>query len=264
MTTRHLDPDRRATRRPRAVRAGDRRPRPGADARRSAGDRAIVLADGSIEGFVGGQCAAGRCAPPRSARLEYGEGRAAAGAARRRATPSPSRPARASWSTPACPEARWRSTSSRCCPPPVLYLVGTSPTAEALATLAPAARLRRRARRRGRRPARRDRGRGRPATAATRPGRSGPRSTPASASSGWSASHTRGRRCSAELDLTEEERRPGPPPRRARHRRPHRRRRSRCRSWPRSCGHPARGAHAPPPAGEPAAARDRRSTRSAA
>ena len=51
--------DRRAHPLPGAVRAGDGRARPGADARHTRATGAIVLADGSIEGFVGGQCAAG-------------------------------------------------------------------------------------------------------------------------------------------------------------------------------------------------------------
>ena len=57
----------------RAVRAGDRRARAGADAPRMPGDRAIVLADGSIEGFVGGQCAAGSVRTAALGALETGE-----------------------------------------------------------------------------------------------------------------------------------------------------------------------------------------------
>ena len=120
----------------RAVRAGDGGARPGAElgARRRPGDRALGrlhrgLRRRSVRGRLGAHRALGA--------LETGEG------VLLRVLPEaedsfPDSPAPAWSSTPACPEARWRSTSSRCCPPRLLHLVGSSPTAEAVAELAPA------------------------------------------------------------------------------------------------------------------------------
>lgn len=102
-----------------------------------AGDRAIVLADGSIEGFVGGQCAAGSVRTAALGALETGEGLLL------RVLPDTER------SFPQAPGAR--VVVNPCLsggaleiylepllPAPALYLVGTSPTAEAVAALAPA------------------------------------------------------------------------------------------------------------------------------
>ncbi len=168
-------------------------------------------------------------------RPRLGREHAAAGAARRRRRVPGVARVRASWSTRACPAERWRSTSSRCCPRPLLHLVGTSPMADAVADARAAARAswstarpRRRARR-ARPPW------SSPATGATRPGRSGRRSTPGSASSAWSAAAPAGESLLAELDLTAADGRAGPRARRARHRRAHRAGGGACRSWPRSC-----------------------------
>lgn len=101
-----------------------------------AGDRAIVLADGSIEGFVGGQCAAGSVRTAALGALETGVG------VLLRVLPD---------STDTFPQAPGASIVVNPClsggaleiylepllPSPTLYLVGSSPTAEALATLAP-------------------------------------------------------------------------------------------------------------------------------
>ena len=101
-----------------------------------AGDDAVVLADGTIEGFVGGQCAESRCGRRRSARcatarrvllrvLPDGE-RAVPGVAR----------ARRSWSTPACPAGRWRSSCEPLLPAPLVAVVGSTPVADALVAIA--------------------------------------------------------------------------------------------------------------------------------
>ena len=81
--------------------------------------------------------------------------------------------------------------------------------------------------------------------------RSGPRWTPASASSGWSRSHTRGAALLDELDLHRGRSAPGCTPRSAWTSAPGPRPRSRCRSWPRSCAAVRRRRARPPP---PAAA----------
>ncbi len=101
------------------------------------GDRAIVLADGSIEGFVGGHCAAGSVRSAALAALLSGDG------VLLRVLPD---------STEVFPETPGASIVVNPClsggameiylepmlPSPVLHLVGGSPTAEALAALAPA------------------------------------------------------------------------------------------------------------------------------
>lgn len=102
-----------------------------------AGDRAIVLADGSIEGFVGGDCATGSVRTAALGALATGEGLLL------RVLPG---------SEDGFPEAAGASVVVNPClsggaleiylepllPSPVLHLVGASPTAEAVATLAPA------------------------------------------------------------------------------------------------------------------------------
>jgi xanthine dehydrogenase accessory factor len=101
-----------------------------------AGDRAIVLADGSIEGFVGGQCAAGSVRTAALGTLETGEGMLL------RVLPD---------GDDGFPQAAGASIVVNPClsggaleiylepllPAPALYLVGSSPTAEAVAALAP-------------------------------------------------------------------------------------------------------------------------------
>ena len=101
-----------------------------------AGDRAIVLADGSIEGFVGGQCAAGSVRTAALGALETGVG------VLLRVLPD---------TDDTFPQTQGASIVVNPClsggaleiylepllPSPALYLVGSSPTAEAVATLAP-------------------------------------------------------------------------------------------------------------------------------
>ena len=235
----------------RAVRARDGGARPGADARRTPGDRAIVLADGTIEGFVGGQCAAGSVRTAALGALRDRRGRAAAGAARRRATPSPRRPGaqrrgqpvpvrRSVGDLPRAAAARRRCSTSS----------ATSPTAEAVADAgrrrsassstgpprAPARRVRprRSSSQPRRRRAGRDPGRARRRRRLRRPGRA---ATPAAQA------------LLDELDLTERRARPGAHPRRARHRRPHRARDRAVDPGRDRARHPARGAAPPPPRG---------------
>ena len=101
------------------------------------GDRAIVLADGSIEGFVGGDCATGSVRTAALGALESGEGLLL------RVLPD---------SEDGFPETAGASVVVNPClsggaleiylepllPSPALHLVGASPTAEAVAALAPA------------------------------------------------------------------------------------------------------------------------------
>jgi xanthine dehydrogenase accessory factor len=101
------------------------------------GDEAVVLPDGSIEGFVGGQCATG------SVRTAAGEVLASGAPRLLRVLPD---------GGPAFPEAAGAQVVVNPClsggaveiylkpvvPPPVLQVVGSSPTAGALAALAPA------------------------------------------------------------------------------------------------------------------------------
>jgi len=76
------------------------------------GDRAIVLPDGTMEGFVGGLCSTGSVKVASLAALEDGE------AVLLRIVPEesfdfPKAPKHRSWSTRACQEVPWRSSSSR-------------------------------------------------------------------------------------------------------------------------------------------------------
>jgi xanthine dehydrogenase accessory factor len=101
-----------------------------------AGDRAIVLADGSIEGFVGGQCAAGSVRTAALGALKTGVG------VLLRVLPD---------TDDSFPQTQGASIVVNPClsggaleiylepllPAPALYLVGSSPTAEAVAALAP-------------------------------------------------------------------------------------------------------------------------------
>ena len=102
-----------------------------------AGDRAIVLSDGSIEGFVGGDCAAGSVRTAALGALETGEG------VLLRVLPG---------TADAFPETAGATVVVNPClsggaleiylepllPSPALHLVGASPIAEAVAALAPA------------------------------------------------------------------------------------------------------------------------------
>jgi xanthine dehydrogenase accessory factor len=101
-----------------------------------AGDRAIVLADGSIEGFVGGQCAAGSVRTAALGVLETGEG------VLLRVLPGtdetfPQTPGASIVVNPCLSGGALEIYLEPLLPSPTLYLVGSSPTAEAIATLAP-------------------------------------------------------------------------------------------------------------------------------
>ena len=95
-----------------------------------AGDRAIVLADGSVEGFVGGQCAAGSVRTAALGALATGEGVLLRVLPERPRRTFPDAPGASIVVNPCLSGERWRSTSSRCCRRR-LHLVGSSPTAEA-------------------------------------------------------------------------------------------------------------------------------------
>ena len=101
-----------------------------------AGDRAIVLADGSIEGFVGGQCAAGSVRTAALGALASGEGLLL------RVLPDaddtfPQAPGASIVVNPCLSGGALEIYLEPLLPSPALYLVGSSPTAEAVATLAP-------------------------------------------------------------------------------------------------------------------------------
>ena len=102
-----------------------------------AGDRAIVLADGSIEGFVGGQCAAGSVRTAALGTLETGVGILL------RVLPDsddafPQTPGASIVVNPCLSGGALEIYLEPLLPSPVLHLVGASPTAEAIASLAPA------------------------------------------------------------------------------------------------------------------------------
>ena len=101
------------------------------------GDRAIVLADGSIEGFVGGHCAAGSVRTAALAALDSGDG------VLLRVLPDtgeafPETPGASIVVNPCLSGGALEIYLEPMLPSPVLHLVGASPTAEALATHAPA------------------------------------------------------------------------------------------------------------------------------
>ena len=101
-----------------------------------AGDRAIVLADGSIEGFVGGQCAAGSVRTAALGALATGQG------VLLRVLPDtgdsfPQTPGASIVVNPCLSGGALEIYLEPLLPSPALYLVGSSPTAEAIATLAP-------------------------------------------------------------------------------------------------------------------------------
>ena len=101
-----------------------------------AGDRAIVLADGSIEGFVGGQCAAGSVRTAALGALETGLG------VLLRVLPGtdgtfPQAPGATIVVNPCLSGGALEIYLEPLLPSPALYLVGSSPTAEAVAALAP-------------------------------------------------------------------------------------------------------------------------------
>ncbi|HSE72512.1 MAG TPA: XdhC family protein [Nocardioidaceae bacterium] len=100
------------------------------------GDKAVVLADGTMEGFVGGQCAVGSVRAAALDALERGTSillrvlpEGAAG--------FPDTPGASVVVNPCLSGGALEIYLEPVLPPPVLYLVGSSPTADALATLAP-------------------------------------------------------------------------------------------------------------------------------
>ena len=100
------------------------------------GDRAIVLADGSMEGFVGGHCAAGSVRTAALRALDTGE------SVLLRVLPGgddafPESPGASVVVNPCLSGGALEIYLEPLLPAPVLHLVGASPTADALATLAP-------------------------------------------------------------------------------------------------------------------------------
>jgi xanthine dehydrogenase accessory factor len=101
------------------------------------GDRAIILADGSIEGFVGGQCAAGSVRTAALEALNSGESLLL------RVLPDgndafPESPGASIVVNPCLSGGALEIYLEPLLPSPRLNVVGTSPTAEALAAMAPA------------------------------------------------------------------------------------------------------------------------------
>jgi xanthine dehydrogenase accessory factor len=101
------------------------------------GDRAIILADGSMEGFVGGQCAAGSVRTAALGALSSGESLLL------RVLPDeseafPESPGAAVVVNPCLSGGALEIYLEPLLPSPRLHLVGSSPTAEAVASLAPA------------------------------------------------------------------------------------------------------------------------------
>jgi xanthine dehydrogenase accessory factor len=101
-----------------------------------AGDRAIVLSDGSIEGFVGGQCAAGSVRTAALGALKTGEG------VLLRVLPEsdqsfPATPGASVVVNPCLSGGALEIYLEPLLPSPLLHLVGASPTADAVAELAP-------------------------------------------------------------------------------------------------------------------------------
>jgi len=101
-----------------------------------AGDRAIVLSDGTIEGFVGGQCAAGSVRTAALDALSTGVG------VLLRVLPDgddafPQTPGASIVVNPCLSGGALEIYLEPLLPSPSLHLVGSSPTADAVATLAP-------------------------------------------------------------------------------------------------------------------------------
>jgi xanthine dehydrogenase accessory factor len=101
------------------------------------GDRAIILADGSMEGFVGGQCAAGSVRTAALGALRSGESLLL------RVLPDgedsfPESPGASIVVNPCLSGGALEIYLEPLLPSPRLHLVGTSPIAQALADLAPA------------------------------------------------------------------------------------------------------------------------------
>jgi xanthine dehydrogenase accessory factor len=170
-----------------------------------AGDRAIVLADGSIEGFVGGQCAAGSVRTAALGALETGVG------VLLRVLPEaedafPQAPGASIVVNPCLSGGALEIYLEPLLPSPALYLVGASPTAEAVATLAPTLGFVVDRAGEGVRPA------GSVAAVVASHGGDEPGAIRTALDAGVGfvgvvCSHTRGQALLAELDLTEDERR---------------------------------------------------------
>jgi xanthine dehydrogenase accessory factor len=102
-----------------------------------AGDRAIILADGTMEGFVGGQCAAGSVRTAALGALDTGQSLLL------RVLPDgndvfPESPGASIVVNPCLSGGAMEIYLEPLLPAPVLHVVGGSPTAHALAALAPA------------------------------------------------------------------------------------------------------------------------------
>ena len=96
------------------------------------GDEAILLSDGTIEGFVGGECAQNSVRKAALGRTAGGRERAVAGAARRRrALPGGAGRVRRGQSR-VCPAARSRSSLTPEVPAPLIGIRGATPIADAL------------------------------------------------------------------------------------------------------------------------------------
>ena len=170
-----------------------------------AGDRAIVLADGSIEGFVGGQCAAGSVRTAALDALETGVGvllRVLPGAD----DAFPQTPGASIVVNPCLSGGALEIYLEPLLPSPALYVVGSSPTAEALASLAPTLGFVVDRAAEGARPD------GAVAAVVSSHGGDEPGAIRAALDAGVGfvglvCSHTRGEAVLAELDLTEDERR---------------------------------------------------------
>jgi xanthine dehydrogenase accessory factor len=101
------------------------------------GDRAIILADGTMEGFVGGQCAAGSVRTAALGALDSGQSLLL------RVLPDgtdvfPESPGASIVVNPCLSGGAMEIYLEPLLPAPVLHVVGGSPTADALAALAPA------------------------------------------------------------------------------------------------------------------------------
>jgi xanthine dehydrogenase accessory factor len=170
-----------------------------------AGDRAIVLADGSIEGFVGGQCAAGSVRTAALDALQTGVG------VLLRVLPDsedafPQTPGASIVVNPCLSGGALEIYLEPLLPSPSLHVVGTSPVAEAMATLAPTLGFVVDRAGTGVRPD------GAVAVVVASHGGDEPGAIRAALDAGVGfvgvvCSHTRGEALLAELDLTEEERR---------------------------------------------------------
>jgi xanthine dehydrogenase accessory factor len=102
-----------------------------------AGDRAIILADGTMEGFVGGHCAAGSVRTAALGALDTGQSLLL------RVLPDgndvfPESPGASIVVNPCLSGGAMEIYLEPLLPAPVLHVVGGSPTADALAALAPA------------------------------------------------------------------------------------------------------------------------------